>query len=722
MKSTITPLSFQPKEAVAFTPVILAEVPGAVLDMPESTLQEKVLKVVAVLKWAMARFEICFSYSGGKDSSTVLSMGLAAAAQLTAEGTPVMRFLVLNSDTQVENPEVLGVVQAELDHIRDWIKEHNLPGHVQVTEPYLLSQWSVNIIGGKSLVSTPITNRNCTTDLKSSALNRARVSFFGRNQTAKGKFTVGVTGVRFSESAERAGNMMKRAESPVQVVQTNADGDVFLAPIANWTTDEVMEFIGLAVNHDVLDPDERLPVQLYSDFVEVWRIYKDAEGECSVGRGDNKPSAGCGARHGCYVCLQVTNDKSMDALLTQEQYSYMAPLSRLREYLGNTVMDFSKRIWISRSIKDGHVGYGPDAYSPEYVQDLLRFSLTIDRNEQRDAAKLGIKPRFRIVSMRALFAIDALWSLQAFTLPFAALKIYHDVYVKGLSFEVPTVAKVPKTPMPPPRFIPVEDWDEDAHDDYTGLRSVLLEATEGPCTVTREITVKGVPRQVMDVNVGQMFDVHEESIEMLMLFELDGLVARYNQAKRSLSSRGFSLVGEGYRFYAMYGAITIAKSSVGEIDSIMRRSNWRERHNLAGYNYDQAKAFAMSLAKPLPVEERKRPYQPSQAEIKAYDRQCRRVAVNDRRIPLDVLFREWSPSVSWHRLGKQGLPVMRLLAHCLQKQNKKYNAGYRKGWAIHHFVRQGDLVRFLKETPDVAAQVKNHRAYAKRPGRQLDMF
>lgn len=715
------PMAFHPKPTSEFQPVVLASAPDDVLAMPENTLQEKVLKVVAVLMWAMERYEICYSYSGGKDSSTVLSMGLAAAAQLKAAGRTVKRFLVLNSDTQVENPEVLGVVRTELNRVRAWLAAHDLPGQVAVTEPYVLSQWAVTIIGGKTLISTPLTNRNCTTDLKSTPLGRVRTQFFGRNKVAQGKFTVGVTGVRFSESAERASNMTKRAESPTQVVQTNEAQDVFLAPIANWSTDEVMEYLGLAVNRAALPADERLPVDIYSDFSDVWRIYKDAEGECVVGRGD-KPSKGCGARHGCYVCSMVSADKSMDAFLTQEQYSYMQPLARFREYLNNTLFDYSKRTWIGRTIKDGHIVYGPDAYSPEYVQDLLRFALTIDRDEQHAAARLGISPRFRIVSLRALVAIDALWSLQAYTLPFSALAIFHDVYVKGLRFDVPVVPPAAKSAVPPARYIPVEDWDEAAPDAFTGLRNALLEATEGPCTATREIQVKGVARRVMDSETDRMFEVHDESIEMLLTFELERLVARHHESALTADKYGFSLVGEGYKFYVQYGAITLAKSQVGEVDAILRRSHWREQRGLAGYNYDKDKAYAMSQETPLPVEARKCREQPTAAECRAAERMYRRQEVLGRRISLDVLYREWAPDVAWRRMGVRGLPVRKLLAHCLQKGKKSYGAAYRKGWAIHHFVRLGDLVQFLKDNPDVTSRVKVHRAPSVQPGAQLDLF
>ncbi|KVP75297.1 hypothetical protein WJ97_12865 [Burkholderia ubonensis] len=715
------PVTFLPRKKQEFQPVILCTAPDEVLAMPENTLHEKVLKVVAVLKWAMERFEICFSYSGGKDSSTVLSMGLAAAAQLQAEGKTVKRFLVLNSDTQVENPEVLGVVRAELARVQQWIDAHALPGHIAVTEPYILSQWAVTIIGGKTLISTPLTNRNCTTDLKTTPLGRVRTQFFGHNRVAEGKFTVGVTGVRFDESAERAGNMTKRAESPIQVVQTHENQDVFLAPIATWTTDEVMEYIGLAVNRDVLPEDERLPIAIYSDFVDVWRIYKDAEGECTVGRGD-KPSKGCGARHGCYVCTMVGSDKSMDAFLMQEQYAYMEPLTRFREYLNNTVYDLSKRTWIGRTINDGHIVYGPDAYSPEYVQDLLRYALTIDRDEQLAAEKLGIAPRFQIVSLRALVAIDAVWSLQAYTLPFSALAIYHDVYVKGMRFEVPSVAKAPITPVPPARYIPVEDWDEDALDAFTGLRNALLEATEGPCTALREIQVKGTPRQVMTMDTDRMFEVHEESVHLLLEFELERLVERHHASARTAGKYGFSLVGEGYKWYVSYGAITLAKSQVGEVDSILRRSSWREQHGLSGYNYDKEKAYAMSLDKPLPPEARKRREQPTAAQLKEAERMFRRSEVRGRRIPLDELYRAWAPDVPWRRMGKEGLAVRKLLAHCLQKGKKQYSASCHKGWARHHFVRLGDLAQFLKDNPDVARRVMAYRSPSARPGAQLQLF
>ena len=700
------------KKSEEFQPVILAEAPDEIVAMPEGELEEKIAKAMAVMKWAMQRWEICYSYSGGKDSSTVLSMGLAAAAQLKAEGREVKRFLVLNSDTKVENPEVKGVATLELARVREWIARHELPGEVEVTLPNVLAEWAVHIIGGQTLISTPVTNRNCTTDLKTVPLNRARIRFFGANKVAQGKFTVGVTGVRFEESAERAANMKKRAESPTKVVQTNVEQDVYLAPIANWSTDDVMEYIGLAVN-------DLLPLEIYTDMKDVWRIYKDAEGECTVGRGD-KPSDACGARHGCYVCNMVQKDSSMEAFLMQEQYAYMEPLSRFREYLSNTLFDLSKRAWMGRSIVNGHIQFAPGSYAPAYTQDLLRFALTIDRDEQLKAEELGVEPRFQIVGPQALIAIDAIWSLQAYARPYTALAIYHDVYVKGMSFEIPTVPKAEKCPMPAPRWIPVEDWDEDAMDVYTGLRSSLHEMHEGACTATREVTSKGQPRTVMDVETSDIFDVHEESVAMILQFELERLVQRYHKSE---GMHGLPLAGESYKFYAQYGAISLAKSQVGDVDRILRRSSWRERHGLAGYNFDVNRALAMSVEKPLPRVEPSREEVLARIEEEASAaRVVARMAVRNRRLTLDVLYRQWGPDVPWRHLMREGLSSSRLLSHCLHKKNAAYSDKRRKGWAIHHFVRHGTLVDFLKANPDIAEKVKAHRCVRRRKGSQLDLF
>ena len=50
----VHPVLFKPKKKSAeFQPVVLRTAPDEVVAMPETTLHEKVLKAVAILKWVM---------------------------------------------------------------------------------------------------------------------------------------------------------------------------------------------------------------------------------------------------------------------------------------------------------------------------------------------------------------------------------------------------------------------------------------------------------------------------------------------------------------------------------------------------------------------------------------------------------------------------------------------------------------------------------------------
>jgi hypothetical protein len=91
-------------------------------------------------------------------------------------------------------------------------------------------------------------------------------------------------------------------------------------------------------------------------------------------------------------------------------------------------------------------------------------------------------------------------------------------------------------------------------------------------------------------------------------------------------------------------------------------------------------------------------------------------------LSLDELYRQWSPDVPWRQLMRMGLPSSRLLSHCLHKKDPAYSNRRLKGWAIHHFVRLGPLVDFLKANPDIAEKVKEHRSSRRRKGSQMLLF
>lgn len=246
---------------------------------------------------------------------------------------------------------------------------------------------------------------------------------------------------------------MKRAEAADRLVQTNTDGNIAIAPIIEWSYDDVFTYLGMCSNG--LE-------ETYSDFARVIEIYREATGECAIAGSDsNRTAAACGSRTGCFTCLAVKNDRSMDQMVKEPHNAFMRPLAAFRTFLANTFHDLSRRTWVGRSIdENGYIRFAVDGYSPAMLQELLRIALTIDIEEREAAARLGIEPRFQIVSMEALLAISAHWSLQGFALPYTALALYRQIE-RGARYPVPEVPEAPKVPIPPARYIHVgRGWNE----------------------------------------------------------------------------------------------------------------------------------------------------------------------------------------------------------------------------------------------------------------------
>jgi hypothetical protein len=141
-------------------------------------------------------------------------------------------------------------------------------------------------------------------------------------------------------------------------------------------------------------------------------------GACSLAafKGSDSADSSCGggdqtARFGCYMCLRVARDSSLENLANHDlQYSYLKPLNNFRNYIQDTHYDPSKRNWVSRTIdKDGQITISPNAYSPQHCEDLLRLAVSVDVQEEREAAKENISPRFTIITRERLVAIELYW-------------------------------------------------------------------------------------------------------------------------------------------------------------------------------------------------------------------------------------------------------------------------------------------------------------------------
>lgn len=561
--------------------------------LPES-IEGKIERAEGVLTRLLEQqTPICASISFGKDSSALLNLLMSAASKMTARNEMVPHIVVTYADTTVESPEMVKYAKEEMGRVKAFAKAHHFSISIEISRPNLTDQWSVRIIGGRALPPFPGTDHACTVDWKIKPMQRLRKRVLKRLHEQSGASgiqaePVVLIGTRFDESAARSRNMRERGESDTEVrrgVDSNGKpSHLFLSPLAYWSTDDVWEYLGLARSK---------VIPAYSDFDETFRVYADAMGvSCVIVAEDMsqaRSSKACGARHGCSQCTAVGKDASMENMLaTDPRYEYMRPLNALRNFIANTRWDMNRRSWLGRTINDGYVRIAADAYSPAMMEELLRYALTIDHNELRASYAAGLsRPRFQLVNMKQLFAIDAMWSLQAFHRPFHALKIYQDIYLKGEQYPVPIVAEFPRPKEMPSKYLYVgSDWDEGDKNTYTGLRSAIHELVRGEGDGCMGNKALSSGKEVLDIENSPVLDFEMETA-YFVLDEIEDLIKNHHDNPRSSPT-------QAYTYYAGLGMMSVKPGMEGEIDYMLRRSAFKIRHGLTG-SIDVASLWARAV-------------------------------------------------------------------------------------------------------------------------------
>ena len=543
------------------------------IRVQDESIEVKIERAVqAILTLFVLGHPACIAFSGGKDSGCVLTLALMAAVKAKGMGfSPCV--MVMTSDTRVENPEVSILARRELAKAEKFGRRHGLNLTTHIAKPSIAASWVCRILSARSLPSFPETNHDCAVDFKVLPMARLRKNIL--STATAGKEPTTLVGTRFSESATRNRRMQKRGET-AEIPYRNVDGDLVMSPIAYWSTDEVWETIAMA-SAGVIDG--------YTDFKDCFELYAGAGGtSCAVvsdaiTEGMKHARGGCGARTGCWCCVAVAQDTSLTTMIEGDpkRYGYMAGLNRLRNFIAATQWDLSRRNWIGRTIIDGHIKIGPDNYSPSMCVELLRYCLTLDAEERRAAARLGIRPRFEIVSLEELVALDALWSLQSFCRPFTAVKEYIDITENGMRYRIPEMTPFPRCQIPTPAWLYVgENWNQGLPLE-AGLRDFMLELVNengmNGCMGTRTLSDG---RTVLDVETASEFSVDLEGACLSMDFEEEFMLRTWAE------SDGKTYLTEGYHWWLRMGVVALTPNQVGIHDSILARSYFKERHGLAG--------------------------------------------------------------------------------------------------------------------------------------------
>ena len=291
-------------------------------------------------------------YSGGKDSTATLQLIWLALSELPKSRLkkPVH---VISTDTLVENPVVAAWVTHSLKTMAEAADSQGLPITPHRLTPELHNSFWVNLIGRGYPAPRPMF-RWCTERLKIEPSNT-----FIREVVRDNGETILVLGTRKAESSKRAATMAKHERHRVRDrLSPNASlpNSLVYTPIEDWTNDDVWLFL-LEVEN---------PWRWQNDHLLAMYQGATADGECPLVVDTNTPSCG-DSRFGCWVCTLVDRDRSMHAMIQNDQEKiWMQPLLDLRDDLANRddrkLRDF-RRMNGSVQLFHGRAIHGP------YIQD-----------------------------------------------------------------------------------------------------------------------------------------------------------------------------------------------------------------------------------------------------------------------------------------------------------------------------------------------------------------
>lgn len=368
---------------------------------------------------------IC-GYSGGKDSSAVVQLVWYALMELPKEKLK-KTVHVISTDTLVESPVVAIWASQSLKKMEKAAKEHQLPIIPHRLTPALTNTFWVNLIGR----GYPYPRRDfrwCTDRMKIDTSNRFIKSVLDAESEA-----IMVLGSRKAESAVRKavleGYEKKRYRDHLSPNGSFPNSYVF-TPIENWENDNVWQYL------------MQVPNPWGHSNKDLLAMYKGAtaDGECPMVIDDSTPSCG-NSRFGCWVCTMVSEDKSMAAMIqNDEEKAWMLPMLEFRNEIAADWQTDRDRRDFRR--KDGRLTWhnnrlvhGP--YTKEAREFFLRRILEVEKLVHEIGPE-EIK-EVPLISMDELKLIREIWLDEKHEFDDSLPKIYEEV--TGMPYQDGTISK-----------------------------------------------------------------------------------------------------------------------------------------------------------------------------------------------------------------------------------------------------------------------------------------
>lgn len=330
-------------------------------------------------------------YSGGKDSTAAVQLVWMALEKLPKKDRkkPIH---IMNTDTLVESPVVSKWVEKSLDSMRVEAEKRDLPIIPERLIPDYNNTFWVNLIG-RGYPFPRMKYRWCTDRLKIQPVNN-----FIKNKIAEHGEIILVLGTRKQESSRRNRTMTnlekKRVRELLSPNPTLANELVF-SPMEDWTDDDVWAFLMQYKN----------PWN-YSN-KDLLTMYRGATADNECPLQIDKSTQSCGkSRFGCWVCTMVEKDKSMEAMIANDQEKeWMSSLLEFRNEFGNEEGDRERRSF--RRMKGNLQGnYGKLFHGPykkeireQWLERLLSIQKDINENGPEEFRSLEL---IRIEELQAI--------------------------------------------------------------------------------------------------------------------------------------------------------------------------------------------------------------------------------------------------------------------------------------------------------------------------------
>lgn len=342
-------------------------------------------------------------YSGGKDSSVVLSLVSEAIRTLPAESR-TKAIYVLFSDTLMEMPPVIGQIKNAIQKFIDYVAEHNLPFIFHCVEPEFKNRYWNQIIGkGATLPRSDM--RWCTQKMKIDPMEAMVESVLNKHFGY-----IALTGARKDEGEDRRERLERNAVTPGSKMKVHADKRCNLfCPIEDWTMEDVWNHI-YSTSENWIDANA------------LGVMYSEAAGdgdECTTvlegGDAGQKPGCSKSARYGCWSCsIFASKDGDKTLLNLMERHSYLSHMNDFRNWL----VQYRDGRWDEcRDVYNHGDGYVrlqysydnprfgmtcPGGYSLEFRKEILRRLLDTE-------AKVNETYKIRLIEDEDLNYIQHLW-------------------------------------------------------------------------------------------------------------------------------------------------------------------------------------------------------------------------------------------------------------------------------------------------------------------------